>query len=135
MYLCAMGRLTMVTEGIRVSVRSKFVPEESSARHMHYVFAYEIEISNESAVTVQLLKRTWNIIDALGQKRHVHGEGVVGHQPVLKPGETFRYRSGCHFHTPVGRMDGLYHMIRTEDESLFDVYIPAFSMVLPALDN
>lgn len=125
----------MLTEGIRVSVRSKFVPEESSARHMHYVFAYEIEISNESSEAVQLLKRTWNIVDGLGQKRDVHGDGVVGKQPILQPGESHRYVSGCHFHTPVGRMSGLFHMIRPKDNSDFDVGIPAFSMVLPGLNN
>ena len=130
-----MKRLNMLTEGIRVSVRSKFVPEESSARHMHFVFAYEIEISNESNDTVQLLKRTWHIIDGLGQKRKVHGDGVIGQQPVLKPGESHRYMSGCHFHTPIGRMDGFYHMIRLPKEEPFDVKIPAFSMILPGLNN
>lgn len=130
-----MKRLTMLTEGIRVSVRSKFVPEESSARHLHYVFAYEIEIKNEASDTVQLLKRTWNIIDGLGQKRHVHGDGVIGRQPILKPGESHRYMSGCHFHTPVGRMDGLFHMIRLPHNTEFDVRIPSFSLILPGLNN
>lgn len=130
-----MERLTMLTEGIRVSVRSKFVPEESSARHMHFVFAYEIEIVNESDVEVKLLKRTWRIVDGLGQKRKVHGDGVVGHQPSLSPGESFQYVSGCHFHTAVGRMSGLYHMVKVADQTPFDVVIPSFSMVLPALNN
>ncbi|MFK7969191.1 MAG: Co2+/Mg2+ efflux protein ApaG [Bacteroidia bacterium] len=130
-----MERDSMVTEGIRVSVRSKFVPEESSARHMHFVFAYEIEIVNESQYKVQLMKRTWSIVDGLGQKREVHGDGVIGHQPILAPGDEFRYVSGCHFHTTVGRMSGLYHFIKLPEKTPFDVKIPAFSMILPALDN
>lgn len=130
-----MEQTTLVTQGIRVSVRSQFVPEESSARHQHYVFGYEVEISNESEHEVHLRKRTWNIVDGLGQKRHVHGEGVIGYQPRLKPGESFTYRSGCHFHTPAGRMSGFYHMDRLPEGTPFDVEIPAFSLILPALHN
>ena len=130
-----MGILTMITEGIRVNVQSKFVPEESSARHAHFVFAYDIEVVNESDSEVQLLRRSWFIVDGLGQKRKVEGDGVIGHQPKLKPGESFGYTSGCHFHTAIGRMHGFYHMIRFPEQEPFDVQIPAFSMILPGLNN
>ncbi|MDX2285122.1 MAG: Co2+/Mg2+ efflux protein ApaG [Bacteroidia bacterium] len=126
---------SLVTQGIRVTVRSEYAPHESSPGHQYFVFSYEIEIANESRSPVQLLSREWRITDALGVKRLVQGEGVVGQQPVIAPGASYRYVSGCHFETPVGRMEGFYLMLRQDNAARFEVQIPAFVMALPALSN
>lgn len=122
---------TAVTEGIRVSVRSAYVREESSPDHEHYVFAYHVQIINESPYKVQLLRRKWEILDALGRKREVSGEGVIGQQPLLAPGQVHEYISGCNFGTPIGQMQGHYFMIRNVDQAEFPVRIPRFTMVVP----
>mgnify|MGYP002078690449 CR=1 FL=1 len=124
-----------VTEGIRVNVRTAYVKDESSPKHHYYVFAYQIEIVNESAYSVQLLTREWHILDGYGNKRVVNGEGVVGKQPHIAPGETHRYVSGSHFHTPIGRMSGFYTMVREVDKAKIQVQIPPFTMTVPFLYN
>lgn len=126
---------SMVTEGIRVSVRTAYREEESSPRHMHYVFAYYIDIENESDSTVKLLSREWHITDGMGHKELVEGEGVVGRQPVLDPGASYTYASGTHFQTPIGKMGGWYYFVRLPERTRFRVRIPAFSMVIPPLCN
>ena len=124
-----------ITQGICVSVRTAFIPEESSPRHHHFVFAYQINIENKSDFVVQLLSRKWIITDANGQKRIVKGDGVIGKQPVLAPGEMHEYVSGCDFSTPIGKMEGHYTMIRKHDNTEFLVKIPAFSMAAPQVLN
>ena len=124
-----------VTEGIRVNVRTVYVQDESSPKHHYYVFAYQIEIINESDYTVQLRSREWHITDGNGHKRLVQGEGVVGKQPLIAPGESHSYVSGCHFNTPIGRMQGSYLMERQMDGLHFQVEIPPFTMVVPHLQN
>lgn len=124
-----------VTKGIRVSVRSIFLPAESSPIDGHFVFAYQVRIQNESAEEVQLISRRWDITDGNGNHREVKGEGVVGIQPVIEPGETHEYVSGCDFKTPVGRMQGHYTMIRTTSADSFRVQIPPFVLIAPALLN
>ena len=124
-----------VTRDIRVVVQTAYIPDESSPRHQHYVFAYQIEITNSSSHTVQLLTREWHILDGLGEKRLVQGDGVIGKQPVLAPGKTHQYVSGCHFSTPVGKMSGFYMMEIKEDQSRIKVDIPPFVMVAPYLNN
>ncbi|MDX1908813.1 MAG: Co2+/Mg2+ efflux protein ApaG [Bacteroidia bacterium] len=124
-----------VTEGIRVNVRTSYVRDESSPRHQYYVFAYEIEIINESLTAVQLISREWHIVNGVGEKRMVRGNGVVGHQPRIAPGESYRYVSGSHFQTPVGMMQGHYEMRRPDGEELVKVQIPAFTMIVPYLLN
>ncbi|HEX2900910.1 MAG TPA: Co2+/Mg2+ efflux protein ApaG, partial [Bacteroidia bacterium] len=94
----------------------------------HFVFAYRIIITNESAHTVQLLRRQWLITDALGRKRKVEGDGVVGLQPILAPGQTHEYVSGCDFKTPIGQMKGHYVMVRRDNHQEFKVRIPKFTM-------
>lgn len=126
---------SMVTDGIRVSVRTAYMEEESSPKHLHYAFAYQIEIENESDHVVKLLSREWHITDGIGRKELVEGEGVVGKQPLLHPGEEHTYVSGTHFQTPVGKMEGWYYFIRLPERTRFRVRIPAFSMVIPALCN
>ncbi|MBE9606557.1 Co2+/Mg2+ efflux protein ApaG [Acetobacteraceae bacterium H6797] len=120
-----------ISSGIRVTVRSFYLPEQSRPDERHYVWAYRVVIENQGSATVQLLRRTWLITDALGRTQRVHGEGVVGEQPVLGPGERFEYTSGTPLPTPSGFMRGFYHMVETEGGKAFDATIPAFSLDSP----
>lgn len=122
------------TEGVLVSVRSAYVAAQSNPHLEHYVFAYKVLIRNESDTTVQLLRRQWFIRDAMGRVQQVDGEGVVGQKPVLAPGESHEYMSGCDFHTPIGQMHGFYFMVRP-DGTEFKVRIPRFTMVYPTILN
>jgi ApaG protein len=119
------------TEGVLVSVSTAYVIEQSSPHLDHFMFAYQITILNESSDTVQLLRRRWLIKDGYGVVRVVEGEGVIGRQPILKPGEEHEYISGCEFTTPIGKMSGHYTMVRHSDGTEFDVRIPDFVMVAP----
>jgi ApaG protein len=119
-----------ITEGIRVSVKSAYVPEQSVPRAHRYVFAYTVRIANEGTEPAQLRTRHWIITDANGKVEEVRGPGVVGRQPMLKPGEQFEYTSGCVLQTSRGEMRGTYQMYRT-DGSMFDATIAPFSLALP----
>jgi ApaG protein len=121
-----------VTDGIRVRVQARFLPEQSSPRDDRYVFAYTITISNDGAITAQLRTRHWIITDGRGTVEEVRGDGVVGEQPRLGPGQSFQYTSGCVLKTPVGTMQGTYRMWR-DDGSHFDAEIAAFSLASPGL--
>jgi ApaG protein len=123
------------TRDVIVSVQTAYVPAQSSPGSDHYVFAYRISITNESRDTVQLLRREWHITDAYGRKRHVEGDGVVGLQPVLPPGHTHEYVSGCDFQTPVGQMHGHYEMVDLVSKVAFKVKIPTFTMATPLILN
>jgi ApaG protein len=123
------------TKGVLVSVRSAFVMEQSSPNLDHFMFAYQITILNESRETMQLMRRRWVITDGHGVKRIVEGDGVIGHQPVLEPGEEHEYISGCDFDTPIGQMTGHYTMLRHSDGAEFDVAIPKFVMATPSTLN
>lgn len=127
--------VSTVTEGIRVNVRTAYVRNETSHKERLYIFAYEIEIINESASSVQLLSREWLITDGRGGKKIVKGDGVVGKQPVILPGETYKYVSGSSFETTIGRMTGHYIMERQADHSLIKVMIPPFTMIIPFTNN
>ncbi|UPG70870.1 Co2+/Mg2+ efflux protein ApaG [Roseomonas gilardii subsp. gilardii] len=120
-----------VTRGIRVSVRTYYLADQSSEEEGRYVWAYRVEIENQGRETVQLLKRSWLITDAMARTQRVHGDGVVGEQPVLEPGESFEYTSGTPLPTPSGFMRGAYHMVATGTGENFDVEIPAFSLDAP----
>lgn len=119
-----------VTQGIRVRVTPQYLEEESAPEDGRYFWAYTIEIVNEGSETVQLRMRHWRITDAAGRTEEVRGRGVVGETPVLKPGASFRYTSGCPLTTPSGIMVGSYHMT-TEAGERIDVAIPAFSLDSP----
>ena len=119
-----------VTRDIRVTVMSRFVEEESSPEQDRFFFAYTVEITNMSPERVQLRARYWKIIDGNGKVQEVRGTGVVGKQPVLGPGETFNYTSGCPLTTPDGTMEGSYTMVTAGGES-FHAEIPAFSLDSP----
>ena len=122
------------TRAIQVTVEPSFVEDESAPDDGHYFWAYRIEISNLGEEAVQLRSRHWLITDGNGRTEEVRGAGVVGKQPLLKPGETFAYTSGCPLSTPSGIMVGSYQM-QTEKGELFSVAIPAFSLDLPEAER
>ncbi len=122
---------TATTHGVRVSVRAFFLEDQSQPDQGQYMWAYRITISNQGRETVQLLRRTWEITDARGRTVRVRGEGVIGEQPILEPGEAFEYTSGTPLDTPSGFMVGTYHMVATASGEDFDVAIPAFSLDSP----
>ncbi|QJX45708.1 MULTISPECIES: Co2+/Mg2+ efflux protein ApaG [Hymenobacter] len=122
---------TTTTQGVTVSVTTNYLPDYSSPGQEHYVFAYKIDIRNDSEFTVKLLRRHWYIYDANGAVREVEGEGVVGQQPVLEPGESHQYVSGCNLKSGLGKMRGSYQMERLMDGSEFAVEIPEFTLVVP----
>ncbi|MCH2629302.1 MAG: Co2+/Mg2+ efflux protein ApaG [Nisaea sp.] len=119
-----------ITKSIRVTVVPAFLDEHSSPEDDKYVWAYEVRIENLGEETVQLINRYWSITNSLGQTQTVRGPGVVGEQPILKPGEYFEYTSGTPLSTPSGLMMGTYQM-ENNDGKLFDVSIPAFSLDSP----
>jgi ApaG protein len=121
---------TAITRDIEVTVAPQFVPERSDPDDDMYFWAYTIEIVNHGRVSVQLTARHWKITDANGRIDEIKGPGVVGEQPILTPGTSFRYTSGCPLTTPSGIMEGLYRMVN-QDGELFDVVIPAFSLDSP----
>jgi ApaG protein len=119
-----------VTRGVRVTVRSKYDPQRSHPSHNRWFFLYTIRISNEGTGTVQLVSRHWVITDATGEIQEVRGPGVVGEQPVLAPGESFEYTSGCPLQTPFGTMKGTYQMV-TKDGERFEAEIAPFELSEP----
>jgi ApaG protein len=126
----AQATSSATTQGIEVSVRSRYLPEQSSPDQQRYVFAYTIVIANHGDLTAQLRTRHWVITDGRGGVEEVRGDGVVGEQPRLEPGEQFQYTSGCVLKTPIGTMHGTYQMVR-DDGAGFDAEIAAFSLVAP----
>ena len=123
-----------ITRGVRIQVRSAFIPERSSPPESEYFFAYRIRISNDGDETVQLVSREWIITDADGKVETVRGPGVVGEQPVLEPGESFEYTSFCPLKTPIGSMQGTYQMVSSRGER-FDAVISPFSLAVPTALN
>ncbi|WP_187261353.1 Co2+/Mg2+ efflux protein ApaG [Pontibacter beigongshangensis] len=119
------------TEGVKVTVTTNYLPDYSSPVQQHYVFAYKISIENNSEFTVKLLRRHWFIHDSAGVVREVEGEGVVGQQPTLEPGESHEYVSGCNLKTGMGKMRGTYLMERLVDGKQFHVTIPDFTLIVP----
>ena len=119
-----------VTRDIEVTVLPEFVPERSDVDEGQYFWAYTVEIVNQGKATVQVTARHWKITDANGRLEEVKGAGIVGEQPVLKPGETFRYTSGCPLSTSSGIMSGTYRVV-DEAGVAFEIEIPAFSLDSP----
>ena len=115
---------------IRVDVETRFIEEQSSPENDRYVFAYTITIRNEGNIAAKLLTRHWIITDANGKVQEVRGEGVVGEQPHLRPGEGFQYTSGTMLETPVGSMQGSYQM-HADNGIDFDAEIPVFTLSMP----
>ena len=115
---------------IEIQVKTQYLPEQSNPDEARYAFAYTITITNKGDLTAQLLSRHWLITHSDQQQQEVRGEGVVGEQPVLRPGQSFNYTSGAVISTPVGSMQGSYQML-SEDGHHFDAPIPAFTLALP----
>ena len=120
------------TYRIEVEVETQYIAEQSLPDQDHFVFAYTITIYNSGEVPAQLLRRHWVITDANNKVQEVKGEGVVGEQPYLKPGEQYRYTSGTMLETPVGSMRGSYHMI-ADDGVEFEAEIPPFTLSMPRI--
>lgn len=118
------------TEGIEVSVEPFYLEDRSDPAEGHYVWAYRVTIANNSKAAAQLVSRYWNITDANGRVEEVAGDGVVGEQPRLGPGDSYQYTSGCPLSTPSGIMVGHYTMADINGRT-FDVAIPAFSLDVP----
>jgi len=118
------------TAGVRVEVRSRYSHRQSQPEHKRWFFIYTVTITNESDRSVQLLARHWIVENANGEMDEIRGDGVVGEQPVLAPGEPFEYSSGCHLSTPFGSMRGTYTML-VEDGSTFEADIAPFTLSEP----
>lgn len=115
---------------IDVQVKPAYIAEQSDPNNNHYVFSYTVTIRNNSAMSVQLLTRHWVITDGDGFTQEVKGDGVIGEQPYLQPGEGFQYTSGTFMNTPFGTMHGSYQMLNDSGEK-FDANIPAFQLAVP----
>lgn len=125
-----MARSEAVTQGIRVRVTTQYDPSRSMPQLNRWFFLYTVRISNEGSETAQLLTRHWIITDATGHVEEVKGPGVVGEQPILSPGQSFEYTSGCPLPTPFGSMRGTYQMVTTGGER-FDARIAEFTLSEP----
>lgn len=123
--------VTEITEGVKVSVETIYQPEYSNPANEHFMFAYKVNIENLTEYSVQLLNRHWQIFDSNGAHREVDGEGVVGQQPIIEPGDNHEYVSGCNLKTDMGSMKGHYEMKRIVDEERFTVNIPEFLLIAP----
>jgi len=123
--------VTEITKGIKITVEAEYKPEYSSPSQYHYVFTYKVTINNQSASTVQLLKRHWYIHDVQTNMKEVEGEGVIGQQPILEPGDSYQYVSGCNLKSGIGKMRGSYQMERIVDGKKMKVNIPEFLLIAP----
>jgi ApaG protein len=122
------------TRDVTVRVSVSFLPEQSEPTRGRWFWAYHVRVENGGAAAVQLMSREWTISDGRGGRHEVKGEGVVGEQPVIEPGGSFDYVSGCPLTTPTGWMEGRYRMV-AEDGRAFAVAIPRFPLVAPAVAN
>ncbi|MCE5247791.1 MAG: Co2+/Mg2+ efflux protein ApaG [Candidatus Polarisedimenticolia bacterium] len=125
-----MGHSVAQTEGVRVEVRSFYLPDRSEPARDIYFFGYRVRIANEGQSPVRLVSRHWIVTDGEGRVEHVRGPGVVGEQPRLEPGEAFEYTSFCPLPSSFGAMRGSYQMVR-DDGSWFDAVIDSFSLEMP----
>lgn len=119
------------TAGLMVRVEPQFLPEESDPAQNRFVWAYTIEIENRSETDVRLMSRYWRITDAKGVTQEVRGEGVIGQQPMIPPGQSFRYTSAAPLAAPSGMMMGAYSMVRLDDGAPFDIAVPPFLLDSP----
>ena len=120
-----------ISEGMEVSVETFYQPDYSNPISGEYMFAYRITIENHNNFSVKLQRRHWHIFDSNGSYREVEGEGVVGVQPILQPGERYQYVSGCNLRTEMGKMYGSYTMENLNNKKTFEVNIPTFEMIVP----
>lgn len=127
--------VSLISEGIEVSVETFYQQDYSNPLQSEFMFAYQITIENHNSFPVKLHRRHWYIFDSNGSYREVEGEGVVGVQPTLMPGERYQYVSGCNLRTEMGKMHGTYQMENMDSKQLFEVNIPAFEMFVPFKSN
>ena len=120
-----------VTSGIKISVETNFEGTFYKNYKMQYAFGYEVTIENQSKDSVQLNSRHWRILDALNDDEIIEGEGVIGKKPVIKPGQSHTYTSGCLLISPFGAMQGYYNMVNFANAHKFKVYIPSFKLSAP----
>jgi ApaG protein len=126
---------TLITSGIQISVQTQFRPDMSNIVKSEFLFNYRIYIENTNPFSVQLMTRDWYIFDSLYTARYVSGEGVIGEQPILKPGENYTYASGCNLYSEIGMMKGFYTFKNLVDGELFEVFVPTFKLeYLPKLN-
>ena len=124
-----------ITNGIKVSVVSRFSERFSSVAQNKYIYQYKISITNKSNFSVQLLEREWFIFDSLDFPRIVRGEGVIGEQPIIEPGDTFSYSSSCDLQSTLGKMEGNYIFQNVTTSEILQVKIPTFQLLYPNLLN
>lgn len=122
---------SQISQGVKISVETFYQPDHSNTETSEFMFAYRITIENNNNFPVKLLRRHWYIYDATGSMREVEGEGVIGVQPQINPGENYQYISGCNLRTEIGKMYGTYLMQNVTNKSQFDVTIPTFEMTVP----
>ncbi|MCA1750840.1 MAG: Co2+/Mg2+ efflux protein ApaG [Flavobacteriales bacterium] len=123
--------VTAISSGISISISCKFEPRFSNPENNLFMFSYRINIENRNDFTICLERRRWNIQDSAGPARKVDGEGVVGKQPVIPPGGSYSYRSSCDFSTDTGQMRGSYEMRNLDTDTLFEVEVPSFMLMIP----
>lgn len=123
--------MQLVTEGVSITVETGYHAEQSNPLSSEYLFAYRITIENLSNMPVKLLRRHWHIFDSNGFYREVEGEGVIGEQPVIAPGQRYRYTSSAFLNSDIGKMYGTYQMENLYNKRLFTVVIPEFQMIAP----
>ena len=123
--------VSKISEGVTISVETFYQPDHSNPVTSEYMFAYRITIENNNSFAVKLLRRHWYIFDSDSTHREVEGEGVIGVQPQIAPGESYQYISGCNLRTELGKMHGNYSMENINTKKDFVVNIPAFEMVVP----
>lgn len=126
-----MEMTSKVTEGVSVTVETFYQPDYSNPVSGEFMFAYRITLQNNNSFPVRLLRRHWYIFDSNGTQREVEGEGVVGVQPQINPGEQYQYVSGCNLRTEMGKMFGTYTMENISAKKQFEVKIPVFDMIVP----
>jgi ApaG protein len=127
--------VSAITKGIQVSVETTYQPDFSNPQQHHYVFTYKVRIENKSNHTVQLLRRRWEIYDATETRKIVEGDGVVGQQPILEPGESHVYVSGCNLKSGIGKMRGSFTLEKLRDGQLWEVVIPEFQLIATLFQN
>lgn len=126
---------TLITSGIQISVQTQFRADLSNIVKSEFLFNYRIDIENTNAFSVQLMTRDWYIFDSLYNSRYINGEGVIGEQPILKPGESYTYTSGCDLYSEIGLMKGFYTFKNLIDGELFEVFVPTFKLEYQAKLN
>lgn len=127
--------VSKISQGIKISVETYYQPDYSNPVNNEFMFAYKIIIENNNTYPVKLLSRHWFIYDSSGSLREVEGEGVVGVQPQINPGEQYQYISGCNLRTEMGKMHGTYLMENINNKKTFTAAIPSFQMICPSKLN